>query len=211
MLVKTASPCNGFDVNQQLLPGEALAFKNAGYDFCIRYLPRAADLIAGNLTNIELEKVLLEEGLCVMAVQHCPEPGWSPSDPLGSKYGNFAAQYAESIGYPKGASIYLDLETPSSAATAQDCIDYVHSWVAAVESVGYLAALYIGYGVPLTPKQLYDLPVKSYWSAYNYDDGVATRGFQIVQHIQKTLNEITFDPNTIKVDDLGDLPIWVSP
>jgi Domain of unknown function (DUF1906) len=213
MTVKQAIPGEGCDVNQQLSGAQAAELVKAGMSFVIRYLPRTAALVAGNLTAAEMAAIL-GSGLNLMAVQHCPEPGWSPSTALGDQYGTFAGQYAKSIGYPAGAPIYLDLETPATTGTAQDaqdCINYVAAWFSAVEGAGYFAGLYIGYGVPLTPRQLYDLPVKSYWSAYNYNDGVATRGLQIVQHVQKTIAGLLVDPDTIQADELGDLPIWLSP
>jgi hypothetical protein len=210
MTVKTAiSGSKGFDCNSQLSGAQAAAFKAAGMDFCIRYLPRTPALIHGNLSALELE-ILLAAGLSVGAVQHCRLPNWSPSAGLGAQYGQYAGSYAASIGLPEGMNLWLDLETPAIGATGQDCIDYAQAWFNSVKIAGYVPGLYIGYGVPLTAQQLFELPFSHYWKAYNYDDGVATRGFQLIQKPQQGFNGISIDPNECVADHLGGLPIWVS-
>src|SRR5580692_12567876 len=100
----------GFDVNQVLTAEQALGFKNAGYAFCIRYLPRAAALAAGNLTKAEARNIL-GAGLALMPVQHVSLPGWQPNTNLGTAYGNFAANYtAQVVNLPSGVNVWCDLE-----------------------------------------------------------------------------------------------------
>lgn len=208
MTVKGASPGQGFDVNQPLTASEATAFKEAGNIFCVRYIPRTPALVRGNLTSAEI-KVILGADLALMAVQHVAEPGWQPTQALGAQYGVYAGVYASTIGLPKGMNIWLDLEGVATPATAQEVIDYCNAWFTAVEAVGYVPGVYVGWQVVLTPEQLYSaLPFKHYWRAYNGPD-VATRGYQIVQHTAKTLNGIAYDPNTSQADLLGDTAIWV--
>ncbi len=209
MVVKQGIPCSGFDVNQPLSASQAAAFKAAGMDLCIRYIPRTVQLIKGNLTMPELN-ILLDAGLSLMAVQHTPLPGWMPTAELGSQYGSYAATYAEIIGLPKGVNIWLDLEEVSTSATAHQVIDYCTQWFAAVNGAGYVSGLYVGYQTGLRDQELWDLPVKSYWKAYNCDQSIPKRGWQIIQHTQKSLNAITYDPNTIQADNLGSLPMVVS-
>jgi Domain of unknown function (DUF1906) len=208
MVVKAATAgllC--FDVDQQLTDLEALEFVKAGYEACGRYIPRTPALIYGNLSSAEIS-TLLAAGLGIFVAQHCPEPGWSPSATLGQKYGSYAAQYAAEIGLPKGMHLWLDLETPAETATAQNCIDYENAWSTAVKAAGYLPGVYVGYGLPLSPTQLFkDFIAAAYWSAYNYTDGVATRGVQITQHTAEILNGISFDPNMISADLKGNLPM----
>lgn len=209
-IVKTATPGLGFDVDQQLFPNEAADFKNSGYNYCIRYVPRTPALVKGNLTAVEMG-VILEAGLGLAVVQHVPEDNWSPNGALGETYGSYAAQYATGIGYPKGAMIFLDLEMVSPNAAVQDIEDYCHLWFGHVGSYGYVAGLYVGWQTGLSPQQLHNLPFSHYWKGYNADIPIPTRGYQIIQHTQKTLNGVTFDPNTIQADELGDLPIFLSP
>jgi hypothetical protein len=209
MTVKPAIVGVGFDVDQPLSAPEADAFVKAGNIFCIRYIPRTSALIKGNLTGLELQ-ILLTAGLAVMVVQHAAEPGWAPTAELGTQYGEYAAAYANIIGLPKGINLWCDLEMVADNATADQVIDYCKAWHAAVLAAGYAPGLYCGYGTKLTPQQLHDLPFEHYWKAYNYDDGVATRGYQLIQLLQRNLNGITYDPNTCQVDAKGDLPIWVT-
>jgi hypothetical protein len=211
MVVKAASPCQAFDVNQPLTPGQAAEFKQNGYDVCMRYLPRTAALIRGNLTAAEIG-IILASGLALGAVQHCPLPGFEPNAALGLNYGQYAAQYAQQIGLPAGMNIWLDLEGVGPLVKEIDAIAYCTEWFTAVSAAGYLPGLYVGFGAGISPKALFDLPgVQHYWSAYNYTDGLPTRGFQIAQHPAKMLNGISYDPNTVAPDKLGGLPLFLFP
>jgi Domain of unknown function (DUF1906) len=209
-IVKQATPGMAFDIDQEVTASLADAFLKAGYSACLRYLPRTPALIPGNLTSGEKDTIL-NAGLSLSAVQHCPIPGWNPTAALGTEYGTYAAKYAAEIGLPPGMNLFLDLETPSASATAQDCIDYANAWYDSVLAAGYIPGVYLGFGLPLSSKQLHDdLKFSHYWRAYNGPD-VATRGYEIVQHTAKTLNGISYDPNTVSADALGGLPMWLSP
>ncbi len=67
----------------------------------------------------------------------------------------------------------------------------------------------MGFDVPLSPLELYDLhKVNSYWS----DPGpraVATRGFAVKQGLEIQIGGKAFDPNVVAPDDLGDTPAWM--
>lgn len=209
--VKTApAGQSGFDVNAPLSAAQALAFKNAGNSFCIRYLPRTAKLIDGNLTNAEA-LAILDAGLALMPVQHVAEPGWQPTTNLGTLYGNFAATYAaQVVKLPPGVNIWCDLEEVANGTTAQNVIAYCQAWYYAVHNAGYVPGLYVGYGIVLTPDQLYDeLSFQNYWQAYNGKQ-VATRGFQLLQRTQKTLDGIDYDPDVTQDDNDGGAVRWLS-
>lgn len=205
-IVKAAIPGNAFDVNTPISTSEALAFKNAGYSTCIRYIPRTPELMKGNLTGVEIAAILAADlSLCV--VQHVPLPNWQAMAALGKEYGEYAVAYAEQIGLAKGINIWLDLE---EVAAGSDANGYCRAWFAAVQAAGWIPGLYVGWQSGLTSQQLYELPVTHYWRAYNCDQDVPVRGYQIIQHTQQILNGITFDPNTIRADALGDLPLVLS-
>lgn len=210
MIVKPAIPGMGFDVNQTLTGNQTDAFKAAGYSFAIRYLPRTESLISGNLSQVEI-LAILSAGLSLMAVQHVPMPGWQPSLALGTKYGSYAVAYAEAIGLPKGLNIWLDLEEVAIGTTVEEVADYCTAWFTAVSAAGYIPGLYVGWNVVLSDQELYNLPFKHYWRAYNCDQNIPVRGYQLVQQPQKTLDGITFDPNRLQADELGDVPFWLSP
>jgi hypothetical protein len=210
MIVKQAIPCQAFDVNQPLSASEAALFKGAGFDACIRYIPRTIALIKGNLTIPERD-IILNAGLSLMVVQHVSPDNWEPTAALGKSYGSYAATYAEMIGLPEGIAIWLDLEMVSRSSTSADIIAYCDAWFDQIMAAGFQPGIYAGYQTCLTDQQLYDLPFLHYWRGYNCNHDIKPRGWQILQHTQKSLNGIYYDPNTIQADLLGDLPIWVSP
>jgi hypothetical protein len=201
---------SGFDVNQVLTADQALGFKNAGYDFCIRYVPRTSSLAAGNLSNAEA-LAILGAGLALMPVQHVAEPGWQPTTNLGTAYGNFAATYAaQVVNLPPGMNVWCDLEEVATGATAADVIAYCQAWYAAVHAAGYVPGLYVGYGTGMTPDQLYnDTSFQHYWQAYNGGQ-VTTRGFQLLQKTEKKLGSICYDPDVTQVDGEGDSALWLA-
>lgn len=123
--VKTATAgVSGFDANVPMTAERAQAFKNAGYAFCIRYVPRMASLNAGNLTNAEA-LIILNAGLALMPVQHVALPGWQPNTSLGTAYGNYAASYARDIvGLPPGVNVWCDLEGVAAGTDPQSVIAY---------------------------------------------------------------------------------------
>lgn len=201
---------SGFDVNQPLTATQAMGFKNAGYAFCVRYLPRTAQLIKNNLTNSEARDIL-NAGLALMAVQHVALPGWQPNTNLGTVYGSYAASYAKDVvKLPPGMNIWCDLEEVAENTPAADVLAYCQAWYYAVHVAGYIPGLYVGYGIVLTPEQLYnDTSFQHYWRAYNGPE-VATRGYQLLQKTQKALNGIEFDPDVTQKDELGDSLFWLS-
>jgi hypothetical protein len=201
---------SGFDVNQVLTAAQALGFKNAGYTFCIRYVPRTAVLAAGNLTNSEA-LAILNAGLALMPVQHVALPGWQPNTNLGTAYGNFAANYAaQVVNLPSGVNVWCDLEEVAGSATTADVIGYCQAWYTAVHTAGYVPGLYVGWNPGLTPDQLYNnTSFQHYWQAYN-GTGVSGRGFQLLQKTQKKLGTIDYDPDVTQVDNEGDSALWLA-
>jgi Domain of unknown function (DUF1906) len=212
---------SGFDIDLILSAAQAQDFKNAGYDFCIRYIPRTADLAlrtTTNLTNTEASAIL-NAGLALMAVQHVANEGWAPTAALGTAYGNYAATYAsEVVELPQGVNIWCDLEVVALHTDAADVIAYCQAWYNEVNAAGYVPGLYVGFGIVLTADQLYnDLSFQHYWRAYNAEVGVATRGYQLKQRDALKMNSVTpdtgdntFDPDITQNDSKGDAVLWLS-
>ncbi len=214
------SGSKGFDIDLILTAARARDFKNAGYDFCIRYVPRTAALAAStdtNLTNTE-GIAILGAGLALMVVQHTREDNWQPTAGLGTADGSYAVTYASQVaGLPAGLNIWCDLEVVAPGTAAADVTAYCQAWYTAVKAGGYVPGLYVGYGIKLNAGQLYALSFEHYWSAYNVQVGVATRGYQVIQTDALKLSSVTpdpdnktFDPNTIKTDRLGGTPFWLA-
>jgi hypothetical protein len=210
MVIKQATAgMQGGDFDQVLNAQQCKELVEGGLSFVIRYIPRTAALAAGNLTAAEIQ-IIMASGLSLGIVQHCPVAGFDPSAELGEIYGQFASDYCQSIGVPPHAMIWLDLEGVSNAATAEDTIAYAQAWYAKVAEGNFIPALYVGYAPGIGPEALYkSLSFAHFWKAYNYDDGVATRGFQILQSSAAPLGGIQFDKNVVQKDNLGDLPTFV--
>jgi hypothetical protein len=210
MVVKPAiAGATGADVDQPLTAKDCQAFVQNGDSFVIRYIPRTAALAAGNLTAAEIQTILTS-GLALSVVQHCHEPDWIPTIGLGLQYGQYAAQYAKEIGLPNNTLIWLDLEGVSSGATERDVIVYCKDWFSAVTEGGFIGGVYIGWATGLSDDELYhNLPFVHYWKAYNCDQSIPVRGWQLIQHPQQSLNGIVFDPNTVQADEFGDLPMFI--
>jgi hypothetical protein len=121
-----------------------------------------------------------------------------------------ALQYAEAAGYLPNAHIFLDLEGILVGATANSVITFANDWATTIVAAGYSAGCYVGYDVPLSAQQLYDLPN---FNSYGSDAGpraVATRGLAMKQQAQIQMGGENFDPDVVKADLLGDTPLWIA-
>jgi hypothetical protein len=208
IIEKAPAGKKGFDVNSQLSANHANNIRNAGYDFCIRYIPRKASLIKGNITHQEALDIL-NAGLALMVVQHVDNPGWVASADLGKAYGAYAVEYVgEFVGLPPGVIIWLDLEEVSGSDQA--IIDYCNTWYEEVKNAGYEPGIYCGFGTQLSSIQLYQkLKFQHYWRAYNGPD-VAVRGYQLLQKTQKLVDGFWIDPNETQDDNHGGKVQWLT-
>ncbi len=212
---KAAPGLRGFDINADIGAidpdtGEAYAkeFVQAGYGYCIRYVP-VGELLDPDLTAEEAEAILAA-GLALMPVQHVFEPGWLPNGALGTQVGERAVQWLQDIGFPTGVNVWCDLEGVGDT-DAQSVIDYCESWYAAVSAAGYVPGLYAGYGVGLDDPQLYDLSFQHYWAAYNTNSSIPTRGYQLVQSPQSTnVAGLGYDDDMTQTDQLGGTVLWLA-
>jgi hypothetical protein len=210
MVVKQAIPGNYADINQKLSGTQAKELADNGILGVARYIPREAALVAGNITQSEMQAII--EYLSLYFVQHCPMAGFIPNAALGQAYGAYAVTYLKSIGAPSLVSVFLDLEGVGASAKDLDVIGYANAWWEQVNAGGYTPGIYIGFGTNLSNLQLYvNLKFKSYWASYNTDQSIPTRGWQIRQHTQTTVAGMIIDPDTISADELGDLPMLLYP
>jgi hypothetical protein len=196
----------GFDCNTIVSPQAAKAFKQAGWDFAIRYVGRHATA-PQDIMPKEAEGILAS-GLGLMLVQHVQNPGWVPSGAMGTEYGAFARDSANVIGYVPGAMIWLDMEGVKAGTDPQAVIDFCNNWIDQVGHAGFTPGCYIGFEPGLNGLHFYSLTrFEHFWQAYNGDVVPNVRGFCMKQHTQQTLAGITFDPNTVQKDLLGILPL----
>src|SRR4051812_14745192 len=95
-VIEATAGLRGFDCNQHVSGAQAAQFRNDGYRFAIRYVPRHTPS-ANDLSSSEAGGILAA-GLGLMIVQHVLNPGWTPTASLGKEYGSFAAKSAHDVG-----------------------------------------------------------------------------------------------------------------
>ena len=86
-------------------------------------------------------------GMSVVLFQGFYQPFWSdPSQ--GTARGQLMVSNAQSVGYPQGAQVYLNLENNltdgTNPVTRATMIRWVQNWAAAVTAAGYTAGVYVG-------------------------------------------------------------------
>jgi hypothetical protein len=151
--------------------------------------------------------------MAVMAVQHPPMPGWSPTAELGTTYGANAADYAAQAGLPAGVCVWLDLEGILAGTAKIDVVSYCNAWFAEVANAGYTTGVYVGFDAILEADDLFfDLKTKHYWRAGGDVPDISHRGYQLIQNISKdAVTGAEFDRDVTKTDDLGGTVMWLVP
>jgi hypothetical protein len=206
MLVERIRPGKIVDTSGVMTPKLVSTVKSAGFGGVVRYVPHVGAAGQHDITAQEAG-IILGGGLGLLLVQHVRLTNWNPADCSGHDDGMAAASRAYGCGYLPGAHIFCDLEGMAGGAAAAQ--DYANSWADAVVAAGFLAGCYVGYQVPLSPQQLYQLHrMTSYWSDAATRQ-VAGRGFSMKQHFPITLGGLQFDPNDVAVDHRGETPAWV--
>jgi hypothetical protein len=209
--VAAAAPgAQGFDSDTPLVADTANQLFGAGFRFAIRYLSRGLGQNPGDLSADEAQAIL-GSGLALMAVQHCPRPGWAPSAQLGDQYGQAAALNAAAIGLPPGMSLWFDLEGVASYTTAEDTIAHVNAWAGEVESHGFSPGIYVGANQPLSGDELYwRLRVMRYWRSASTVPDIPYRGYCMAQALAPSpVDDVSIDRDVILADAFGGLPMWL--
>jgi Domain of unknown function (DUF1906) len=209
-IVYAAAPgAQGFDSDAVLTPASAAALHAAGFRFVVRYLSRTSPQNPGDLDSGEIA-VILYAGLALMAVQHCPLPGWSPSADLGALYGHAAADNAAAIGIMPGVTLWLDLEDVAPYATGADTIAYCNAWAGIVAMAGFQPGLYVGANQPLSGNDLYwRLRVTRYWRSASSVPGIPYRGYCMWQaQLPSPVDGVAVDRDVIMADAFGGVPMW---
>ena len=203
----------GFDTTETVTPNTAVAFRRAGYRFCVRYVRR--DKPHASALKVNEAKSLLSAGIGVMIVQYVEsETAWIPSGAKGTRNGGVAASECELLGVPWGVTVWCDLEGVAPLTPSQHVIDYCNAWHSAVSGAGYVPGVYVGYRAGLTPSGLYrSLKFTHYWGAYNLnvDQYPAVRGIQMKQSKARSSDRpkgttIDFQTDRVRGDSLGGRP-----
>lgn len=205
----------GFDVDERLTYDNARVLRAAGFSFACRYIRRVSRR-ATDLTVNEASD-LARAGLGLMLVQHVESAlSWVPSIDKGKLYGQGAVIAATELGYPQGATVWLDLEGVAPGTNWSIVVSYCNVWHDTVAAGGWLPGIYVGWHAGLDRDQLYrNLRFTRYWSAYNLnsDQEPAVRGVCMRQRRQQKLAGLDFfvDPNMVVRDAKGDIPVLAIP
>jgi hypothetical protein len=208
-VVAAPSGMLGFDCDFTLTAQDVASYVSQGYKFCVRYITRAQPTEQeGDLTTGEANAILAG-GLALMAVQHVAASPWTPSQALGTQYGDNAVSCAQEVGLPPGMNIWLDLEGVASGTSAQTVIDYCNAWFTPVSAAGYAPGLYVGASAILDSDELYwDLQCQHYWRSGSSVPDVAVRGYQLFQRIPPGSSDI--DQDATMTDSLGGTVLWLA-
>jgi Domain of unknown function (DUF1906) len=216
----------GLDFNtdgQHMTPKLAQAFRETGYSFCVRYVPREATAVTVHFDLRAAEaEFLLGAGFALMLVQHFKsEAGWTPGADLGLRYGEFAASWARNkIGLPDGVCLFCDLEAVAGGVPAKDVVDFCLQWHAQVDDAGYSPGLYVGDRARLSGQVIADqLPFTHYWLAFTESFQIPGRGFQMKQLAVPATSELRpaaakgfrFQADRVQSDEQGDTVRWLQP
>jgi hypothetical protein len=215
----------GLDFNadgQHMTPKLAQAFRAAGYQFCVRYVPReeTAKTVDFDLRAEEAD-FLLDAGFALMAVQHFKsDAGWVPTADLGRRYGEFAARWARNrVGLPDGVTVFCDLEAVAANVPTGDVLAFCLEWHGEVEDAGYTPGLYLGDRARLSGQVIADnLPFRHYWLAFNEAFDIPGRGFQMRQAAvgknsplrPAAAKGFRFQADRVRPDAQGDVVRWIA-
>jgi len=201
----------GFDCSTKLTVASAKAAAKMGFKFAMRYTglsqPNPEDIDPN-----EVQIVLGEIG-ALWVIQHCLNPGWSPSGSLGQAHGTAAGRNALAGGYAQGDHLWQDLEGVAIGTPAQSVIDYCDAWGDAVERAGYLHGLYVGFGSALSAEQLFALRTPHAYFAASPTYFLPTRGYaitQIVEDVEPRALGFKIDVDMAGADALGGRPLWMA-
>ena len=205
----------GVDTYQTISAAAAAAIVEEGYVFAVRYIRNNAAPRANHITRAEAND-LLDAGLAVLLVQQ--GRGWHktlPSAALGARDGRRAVAEAAALGYPAGATLFLDVESVRvHAATPSDILDFASSWHTVVKST-YRPGYYVGPGGRLSAPQLASLPFEHFWKSGAEVPEPTKRGFQLTQHRhadkrRNTVHGVSIDFNITQPDERGDALTWLT-
>ena len=206
----TSAPAGlGFDTATTVTQQQAEQLFAQGYKFAARYLNRSTgvpDEPSGALSVGEAQ-LLLGAGLGLTLVQY-GDNELVPSSSGGTKVGKAAAANAMTLGFPRGGTVWCDIEFKPQAvpSSSQTTIEYINAWAAAVASGGYKPGLYVGTNIPLSSSELYQslTQIASYWKAASITPWVASRGFQMIQGLSFSTAGIHIDPDIACYDNKHD-------
>lgn len=179
----------GLDSSAQATPSQVQAWRNAGFSilFLNTFAPNFAQQYANSLSAMQ---VILFQGYYTSAF----------TGESGAQRAQSAIAAAQSVGYPQGAYIFVDVESTGSA-TQQQMIEWIDSWASAVQGAGYGAGVYFGVPQPVSASAAYGVAADRFWESLSGNAIVpSVRGVCVVQ----TGYNGVMDEDTFGMDNLGE-------
>lgn len=147
------------DCAMPLSPAQAVGLKSYGVDAVVQY---ATDTTPSSRDGI------LSAGLGLILIGgFADKPNiWMPSADLGKSEGATYAKRALNLSYPRDCTLWIDIETPNPAATAQNVLDYGDTAADQIYGVGYdTVGGYFGYGCKVNSGQMSGMRINRYWKS----------------------------------------------
>jgi hypothetical protein len=143
-----------------------------------------------------------------MPVQFARTSGWSAES--GRADGAAAARNAIAAGIPSATTLWCDLE--GGIPSAHIAVAYANGWHDAARAAGIEEpGIYVGAGVPLSERELYqELAFSRYWRSLSQVPNVDVRGYQMLQLFpdDQVVEGVQIDVDVIQSDYLGGRPRW---
>jgi hypothetical protein len=204
-----APACAMVDTDIKLTDQLLDALANRGYQGILRYTPLPGNNPKNDIDQAELEKILAHpQRFLAGFVQHPRLPGWRPSACNPEVDAQCAVRFAKAAGFPPGVHGWFDAEGMASDVEDTEAIAYYNPYCHVLVEEGFRAGGYCGYDDAMNAVDLYELhDCTSYWSDLA-NRKVSTRGTAIVQGAQFSLLGAQFDPDTVRLDLLGETPYF---
>ncbi len=177
-----------------------------GFAGLLRYVPLPGQRAGGDVDAAEVEAIA-GAGLGLLIAQRVRPAPWDPRRHSGVDDALAAVEVAAAAGYAAGAHLFLTFEgiVPGTCAAARA---FAEGWASIVLDAGFQAGCYVGFDVPLSSIELFDL---RFFNSYGRSRGprrVAVRGFALEREEEIVLDGRAVDPHTVHPDEQGDTPFW---
>jgi hypothetical protein len=215
-----------FDTTRYVDPDTAALFRLSGYYTCLRYIRTdrrvndRPDTSPGTwLVSLSRQELagLLGAHMLVSPVQiGTARNGHKAGHDYGAEKGEAAVYNCESLGLPKGITVWFQAEWSEPHPSPSRQIAHYNALSKQLVDAGYEAGLYVSTGCRLDARQLYhELPyVNHYWRANAITPEVAVRGYQMYQGFQcggdvdgrdagPPIHGLVVDQNIVHLDNKG--------
>lgn len=179
----------------------ATPLPNGQVSFIFRYVSLSQPFYKVDIDPAERDEILAT-GATLLLVQHVAYPFWQASAALGAQHGNIAGLHAQSIEYPAGAMLFVDMEGIANTGGPVD--EYLTAWAYAVQGFGITPCMYDGYACGIDPSTLAQhIELGGFWSDFGSRVPPPGVGFMCKQFPEVSHCGIPAGPDQCYPDSLG--------